>query len=694
MSPRTFYVLAKSDPQTLGVPRTSTPIFGELVCKGALHPGQPRARPFAQERATGGLDGNLSSCVRALSELSRGAAGQARLWRRRSNAASDAADEADRQPQACAVRGTHDWSGHPAHSTHTTHKLHLGRVLAPRSVRCWICRVVGSQHMSVLGLNLRAHGTASSSKGPWTRSRRSGCRIVTRKDCIVSHHSIAPCQARPAQLIAKGQRQKLRMEELEAKVRMHEQQAVGRSSPNWHAGQDPRHHINQEPSWVKADEWPRSPLRVSPAGPPALSSKARDKQTAPSPPMQAPWSARGSAEWAEYRPYDIADSTDPESASESNGRRRLSTSTAGGSSRTRSSRSNAAFSADTGPSPSALQDPLRTRSRHDASPRQSVLVHDANANVVQQQQHGQDFHEIDLGVDLPVLFPSDDNNFVNFSFDREPAASAQNVLEDEFLAQIKTTLQCELDPMDVAFTGPNIDPVTSLCGPTTSTIDWSQCDFPHLEVDDGHRKTHSRNDSVIADVDATDVSPCSGRSTATHASQQERMKYIAECAKSAGFQDFDEAIEAYYNSRFNELSDLCAMQKLSRNRHLPEVLAEIRRAAQRWTKWERHGFEQEMVRCAEEILKGECDAFHTLNSEDDGETTQDAGKRAGVVSHAPSPDLGSVSQGWPKFGWTARVPNLFSVVLSICAESDSPSSDGGLRSALTVMSTICGHSGY
>ena len=105
---------------------------------------------------------------------------------------------------------------------------------------------------------------------------------------------------------------------------------------------------------------------------------------------------------------------------------------------------------------------------------------------------------------------------------------------------------------------------------------------------------------------------------------QERIGYVMDCAREVGFEDFDMVAETYYNTRFSDISGPNGVQKISRSRHLPRVLASLRHAARNWTAWERRGFNQEMVVAAEGILLGEYDSSNIRNQFSDKSSPEDS----------------------------------------------------------------------
>ena len=95
---------------------------------------------------------------------------------------------------------------------------------------------------------------------------------------------------------------------------------------------------------------------------------------------------------------------------------------------------------------------------------------------------------------------------------------------------------------------------------------------------------------------------------AKDATLEERLGYVMESAEMAGYHDFNALISAYYTSDFPESSSLSNEQRLSRNRRLPKVLFELFQATSSWSEWERRGFQEEILKTAENMLSLEGDS--------------------------------------------------------------------------------------
>lgn len=93
-----------------------------------------------------------------------------------------------------------------------------------------------------------------------------------------------------------------------------------------------------------------------------------------------------------------------------------------------------------------------------------------------------------------------------------------------------------------------------------------------------------------------------------------RFEGMLEYCRAMGFDSFDSLVSAYYSHNFDGSSPLATQQRLSRNRHLPKVLADVFDAAKGWSDWERRGLHEEIMKQAESILVSEANrASSALN---------------------------------------------------------------------------------
>lgn len=87
-----------------------------------------------------------------------------------------------------------------------------------------------------------------------------------------------------------------------------------------------------------------------------------------------------------------------------------------------------------------------------------------------------------------------------------------------------------------------------------------------------------------------------------YASLQERIEFILECAGMVGFSKFDTVISHYYTAEFSASSNAFNAQRISRKRHLPEVLASVHESANSWSPWEVQGYRDETLKSSENLL--------------------------------------------------------------------------------------------
>lgn len=89
-------------------------------------------------------------------------------------------------------------------------------------------------------------------------------------------------------------------------------------------------------------------------------------------------------------------------------------------------------------------------------------------------------------------------------------------------------------------------------------------------------------------------------------SLDDRMKSVIDNMTLLGFENVDSLAKSYYNHVFDDASSSIANeQRISRNRRLPTVFAEIFSAASLWSEWERRGFFEEVLRMNEALLISE-----------------------------------------------------------------------------------------
>lgn len=121
------------------------------------------------------------------------------------------------------------------------------------------------------------------------------------------------------------------------------------------------------------------------------------------------------------------------------------------------------------------------------------------------------------------------------------------------------------------------------------------------------------------------------------ATLDDRFEYILECAKQVGFDGFDSLVAHYYTADFSDCSILSNEQRLSRNRRLPGILAELREKSAGWTQWERQGYQDEILKSAETIFVTECKSFSQGRSFQQGVFEDNGGHHEGGTRPLSSP---------------------------------------------------------
>ena len=85
----------------------------------------------------------------------------------------------------------------------------------------------------------------------------------------------------------------------------------------------------------------------------------------------------------------------------------------------------------------------------------------------------------------------------------------------------------------------------------------------------------------------------------------QKFEGIMQSVEAAGFENFDALVTAYYSHTFGDASALAEEQRLSRNRRLPKVIADVSQAAESWSQWEQRGFHEEILKTAESMVVSE-----------------------------------------------------------------------------------------
>ncbi|KAF2177275.1 hypothetical protein K469DRAFT_697354 [Zopfia rhizophila CBS 207.26] len=90
---------------------------------------------------------------------------------------------------------------------------------------------------------------------------------------------------------------------------------------------------------------------------------------------------------------------------------------------------------------------------------------------------------------------------------------------------------------------------------------------------------------------------------------EDRFEFIRLCVASAGFSSFDAMVSQYYTADFSHESIVSREQRSSRHSQLPLLLTKLRKNVKTWTQWEAHGYQYEIIKSAESIIRAERNDF-------------------------------------------------------------------------------------
>ncbi|KAG9669704.1 cystathionine beta-synthase, partial [Aureobasidium melanogenum] len=113
-------------------------------------------------------------------------------------------------------------------------------------------------------------------------------------------------------------------------------------------------------------------------------------------------------------------------------------------------------------------------------------------------------------------------------------------------------------------------------------------DTPDFEPSNGGLCKAS-NSHDEGDQDGSSTRPVPGR----NASTEEKIEFVLSCVEQVSFDSLESFITTFYAYDFEDASSLAFEQRMSRNRRLPLVMAELRKLSASWTRWESSGYENE-----------------------------------------------------------------------------------------------------
>lgn len=86
---------------------------------------------------------------------------------------------------------------------------------------------------------------------------------------------------------------------------------------------------------------------------------------------------------------------------------------------------------------------------------------------------------------------------------------------------------------------------------------------------------------------------------------EDRFEFMQLCVASGGFTSFDAMVRQYYTADFSHDSLVTREQRSSRHSQLPVLLSKLRKSVKSWTEWESHGYQYEIIKSAESIIRAE-----------------------------------------------------------------------------------------
>ncbi|KAF2175253.1 hypothetical protein K469DRAFT_765612 [Zopfia rhizophila CBS 207.26] len=113
---------------------------------------------------------------------------------------------------------------------------------------------------------------------------------------------------------------------------------------------------------------------------------------------------------------------------------------------------------------------------------------------------------------------------------------------------------------------------------------------------------------------------------------EKKIVRILECARSAGYADFDSLATDYYTAKFDDSSYAFSLQRTSRSRRLRGFLDKLRQNAQTWSDYELQDYRNEISKAAEDIYSADLDKFHRKLERGEVETPLTASIAKGVLA--------------------------------------------------------------
>lgn len=144
--------------------------------------------------------------------------------------------------------------------------------------------------------------------------------------------------------------------------------------------------------------------------------------------------------------------------------------------------------------------------------------------------------------------------------------------------------------------------------PSTNSTDFHPSQNSSTRRGTTKNQRHNSNASTARTVDSLSIDD--DGSPETSAALSTRIAAAIKSIRLLGFSGIEELTAQFYTADLNDLPALADAQRASRRRELARMLSQIRENANDgWSDWETHGYREEIVHAAEEILSDECRRF-------------------------------------------------------------------------------------
>ncbi|KAI0472516.1 hypothetical protein F4859DRAFT_522417 [Xylaria cf. heliscus] len=178
-----------------------------------------------------------------------------------------------------------------------------------------------------------------------------------------------------------------------------------------------------------------------------------------------------------------------------------------------------------------------------------------------------------------------------------------------------------------------------------------------------------------------------------NATLDERLEYVMDSVERAGFENLDMLLSRYYTAELRNSPAVANARRLSRKRHLPRILADLRESAANWTDWEAQGYRDEILRSAECILLEESNKYMSsaeFVSPTGISSVQCGNNKAGSkVNGAKSPVEDGTTIETTMGIFQEMLPNLWELSTALCTQGLSVRDGDQSELVVAAISILC-----